>query len=150
MALALMALLDWERRQLNVEMAYLQADMEEELYIELPEGYQSSRTQAGMLQKAIYGLIHAGLLWSRKFGGELETKGFERSQADPCVLWRGRFGKVVVIIVVYVNDLLVISETKRDEEQALQDLRASFPIKGFGEVSYTWAATSPGSARPRQ
>ena len=30
----------------------------------------------------------------------------------------------------------MISETKRDEEQALEDLRASFPIKALGEVSY--------------
>ena len=38
-------------------------------------------------------------------------------------------GKIVVIIVVYVDDLLVASETKRDEEQAINDLRSCFPIK---------------------
>ena len=40
------------------------------------------------------------------------------------------------MIVVYVNNLLVISETKRDEEQALENLCASFPVKGLGEVLY--------------
>ena len=135
MALAVMALLDWEGRQLHVEMAFLKADVTEELYVELPDGYCDSPNQVGRLQKAMYGLMHAGLLWSKKFGEELIAKGFERSQADPCVFRRKRLRKVVVIIVVYVDDLLVLSETKQDEHQALEDLRSSFPIKDLGEIS---------------
>ena len=84
----------------------------------------------------MYGLIHAGLLWSKKFGGELIAKGFERLQADPCVFRRKHLWKVVVIIVLYVDDLLVLSETKQDEHQALDDLRSGFPIKDLGEISY--------------
>lgn len=60
---------------------------------------------------------------------ELETKGFERSQADPCVFRRVLRGKVVIIIVVYVDDLLMTSATKRDEEQALRNLHSYFSIK---------------------
>ena len=41
---------------------------------------------------------------------------------------------VVVITAVYVDDLLVASETKRDEEQAINDLRSCFSIKGLGEA----------------
>ena len=44
--------------------------------------------------------------------------------------------KVAVIIVVYVDDLLVASETKRDEEQALNNLRYCFPIKDLGEAGF--------------
>ena len=40
MALALMTLADWEGRRLDVEMAYREADVKEELYIELPDGYR--------------------------------------------------------------------------------------------------------------
>ena len=43
-------------------------------------------------------------------------------------------GKVVVIIVVYVDDLLVASKIKRDEEQEMEDLRSYFPIKNLGET----------------
>ena len=80
--------------------------------------------------------MHAGLLWSKKFGGELIAKGFERSQADPCVFRRKHLGKVVVIIVVCADDLLVLSETKQYEHQTLEGFRSSFPIKDLGEVSY--------------
>ena len=113
MVLAVMVLLDREGRQLDVEMAFLEADVAEGIYIELPDGYHDSPNQVGRLQKAMYGLMHAGLQWSKTIGGELITKGFERSQADSCVFRRKHIEKVVVIIVVYVNDLIVLSETSR-------------------------------------
>ncbi|CAN0209152.1 unnamed protein product, partial [Ascophyllum nodosum] len=75
MALAVMALLDWRGRQLDVEMAFLEADVTEELYVELPDGYRDWPNQVGRLQEAMYGLMHTGLLWSKKFGGELIAKG---------------------------------------------------------------------------
>ena len=90
----------------------------------------------GLLKKAMYGLTHAGLLRSKKFGAGLKAKGFERSQTDSCVFRRVLRGKVVVIIVVYVEDLLMVSATKRDEEQALEDLHSCFPIKDLGELAY--------------
>ena len=43
-------------------------------------------------------------------------------------------GKVVVNVVVYVDDLLVASKTKRDEEQPINDVRSCFPIKDLGEA----------------
>lgn len=52
------------------------------------------------------------MLYLKNLGRELEGKGFERSQADPCVFRRVLRGKVVVIIAVYVDDLLVASATR--------------------------------------
>ena len=77
-------------------------------------------------------MMYAGLQLLKKFGGKLITKGSERSQADPCMFRRKHLGKVVAIIVVYVDDLLVLSETKQDGHQALEDLRSGFPIKDLG------------------
>ena len=67
----------------------------------------------------------AGLIWSKTFSAELAAKGFEQCQADPCVFRRVLRGKVVVIIVVYVDDLLVASETKRGEERLVASLTAT-------------------------
>ena len=84
----------------------------------------------------MYGLVHAGLLWSKKISAELAARGFEQCHADPCLFRRVLRGKVVVIIVAYVDDLLVASETKRDEEQAINDLRSCFPIKDLGAAGF--------------
>ena len=124
---------DWER-QLDVDMAYLETNVKEELYIELPEDYPDSCDQVGRLQKAMSRLANAGLLWSKKF--RAEHAGFEQCQADPCVFRRVLRGKVIVIIVVYADDLLVASETKRDEEQIINGLQSCFPIKDFGEAEF--------------
>ena len=77
-----------------------------------------------------------GLLWSKTFSAELAAKGFEQCQADPRVFRRVLRRNLVVIIVVYVDDLLVASGTKRDEEQAINDLRSCFPIKNLGEAGF--------------
>ncbi|CAM9329135.1 unnamed protein product, partial [Sphacelaria rigidula] len=122
--------------QLDVNMAYLEADVEEEIYIGLPDGYRQFKNQGGRLNKAMYGLVHAGLLWSKKFRQEELRKGFEKSQADPCVYRKKREGGVAVIIVVYVDDLLLVSATKEDEERALADLQLRFSIKDLRETSY--------------
>ena len=137
MALAVIAVLDWKGRKLGVEMAFVEADVTEEPYVELPDGYRDSPNQVGRLQKAMYSLMHAGLLWSKTFGRELIATGFKRYQADSCVFRRKHLGKVIGIILVYVvGDLLVLSETKQDEHQALEVPRSSSPIKDLGEISY--------------
>ena len=115
-------------------MTFFEADVTKKLYVELPGGYRDSPNQVGRLQKAMHGLMHVGLLRSTKFGRELIAERFERSQADSCGFRRKHLRKVVVITVVYVDDLLVLSETKQDEHQALEDLRSSFPIKHLGKV----------------
>ena len=80
--------------------------------------------------------MHVGLLWSKTLSAELAARRFEQRQADPCVFRRVLRGKVVVIIVVHVDDLLEASETKRDEEQAINDLRSCFPIKDLREAGF--------------
>ena len=63
MVLGIAAVKDWELRQLDVDMAYLDANVQKELYIELLEDYRDSCDQVDRLQKATYGLVYAGLLW---------------------------------------------------------------------------------------
>ena len=116
MVLGLASVKVWELRQLDVDMAYLEPNVNGELYIELPEDYSYSYDQVGRLQKAMYDLVHAGLLWSKRSALNSPQGGFEHCQADPCVFRRVLRGKVVVIVVVYVDDLVVASEKQSDEE----------------------------------
>lgn len=58
--------------------------------------------------------------WPKKFGTELEAKGFKRSQAEPYVFRRVLRGNVVPITVEYADYLFVASTRKRDEKQVLR------------------------------
>lgn len=80
MVLRIVAALSWEARLLDMDMAYLKADVEEEIYVELLEELRISN------RWAMYGL--------RSRRTELEGKRLERSQADPCVFRRVLRGKL--------------------------------------------------------
>ena len=79
----------------------------------------------------MYGLVHAGFLWSKQFSAELAARECEQCQADPCIFRRVLRLKVVVIIVVYVDDVLVVSETKRSKEQKKKIKIILFPNQGL-------------------
>ena len=81
------------------------------------EGGNFGRARTGKIVSA-----RAGWLWSKTFSAELAAKGIEQRQVDPCVFRRVLREKVVVIIVVYVDDVLVVSETKRGKERLVASL----------------------------
>lgn len=58
-------------------MVCLEADIEVETYTKLPDVCHKTRSQGGVLKKALYGLAQAGLLWSKIIWTELEANGFE-------------------------------------------------------------------------
>ena len=111
----------WELRHINVEQAYFQADIEE-IYIELPEEYRAFPTAVGLLRRAVYELVQLGLCCFRNFTDGIKKKSFEQSHVDPCVFRRIIDGKVVTVIVVYVDDILLASKTKEDEGRTSSDL----------------------------
>ncbi|CAN0335182.1 unnamed protein product, partial [Ascophyllum nodosum] len=134
--LATAAVKNWELRHIDVEQAYLQADIDEEIYIELHKDYRAFPNAVGLLRKAIYGLVQSGLCWFRKFTDGIKEKGFEQSHADPCVFRRIVDGEVVIVIVVYVDDILLASKTKGDGGRTLSDLSSCFKIKDLGEAEF--------------
>ncbi|CAN0178768.1 unnamed protein product [Ascophyllum nodosum] len=59
--LATAAVKNWELRHIDVEQTYIQADIDEQIYMELPEDYRAFPNAVGLLRKAIYGLVQSGL-----------------------------------------------------------------------------------------
>ena len=74
----------------DVRNAYIQSDLPDELYMELPEGFKEEG-KCLRLTKALYGLRQAGHLWSNTFSGFLRSLSFERNLADPSIhslIWK--------------------------------------------------------------
>lgn len=61
MVLGDIAVLVWKARQLNVDMIYLEADVDEDIYNELPQACRETESQVSIPNKVMYGLVHAGL-----------------------------------------------------------------------------------------
>ena len=66
-----------ELRHFDAEQAFLKANIDEEIYIKIPEEYQEFPRAVGLLNKAIYGLIQTERFWNNKFCNDMTAIGFE-------------------------------------------------------------------------
>ena len=70
---------------LDVETAYLNGKLDEEIYMEQPEGFDQDKSKVCRLQKGLYGLKQAGRVWNLDFDKFLKGYGLTRSHNDPCL-----------------------------------------------------------------
>ncbi len=76
--------------QMGVKTAFLNGELEEEIYMDQPDGYVLEG-QEGMvckLLKFLYGLKQAPKQWHEKFDTTLTSAGFVVNEADKCVYYR--------------------------------------------------------------
>ena len=94
----------WKLHQMDVKNAFLNGDLEEEVYMEQPEGFvhPDFPHYVCKLRKALYGLKQAPRAWSNMFSSHLQNIGFEISKADHSLYVQKTSGGIVVI-VVYVG-----------------------------------------------
>ena len=83
--LSIAALEDWEIKALNVKTAFLFGDLDEEIYLEQPEGFikKDMENKVCRLRKAIYGLKQAALQWNKALHQSLLEMGFVHTLSDP-------------------------------------------------------------------
>jgi hypothetical protein len=81
--LTIAALEDLELRSLDISHAYLNGELEEEIYMRQPEGFEvGGPDYVCKLKKSLYGLKQAGWVWNKKLHSVLLSMGFERTQSD--------------------------------------------------------------------
>ena len=135
--LALVAHHDWELHQMDVRSAYLNGDLEEELYMKQPTGFVAEGTDGMVcrLNKSLYGLRQAGRTWNKRIDVELKARGFAAIHADPCVYAYKR-GTVVLIISLYVDDLLLASDSLAELTKVKAELQTCFDMDDVGDASF--------------
>jgi hypothetical protein len=65
-------------KQLDVKGAYLNGDLQEEVFMEQPPGFDDGSGRKCRLRKTLYGLKQSGKEWNRKLHGILTKHGFIR------------------------------------------------------------------------
>jgi len=78
--------------QLNVKSSYLNADLNEEIYMKAPQGHEDYENKIWKLKKAIYGLKQSGREWNNTLNNTLNSIGFEKLKCDPCIYIRKQKG----------------------------------------------------------
>ena len=122
---------------MDVKNAFLHGDLQEEVYMMQPEGYQDDAQPLFVcrLRKALYGLKQAPRAWSDKIGQYLVTIGFQISNAD-FSLYVKRTDRGIVLVVIYVDDLIVTGDSDADIDDVKLLLKQKFEMKDLGELRY--------------
>ena len=88
-----------------------------------------------LLKRSIYGLKQASRQWHKKFDEHVLSNGFKRSRYDECVYIKKRGGVVVAYLLLYVDDILVAGECKKEIQRVKDDLSKAFDMKDLGSAS---------------
>jgi len=106
--IVLQIVLQLDSRIIDIETAFLHGDLEEDIYMECPEGFEGGdKLKYLKLIKAIYGLVQSGRMFFKKLIRKLKDIGFYQSDADPCLMiWKSDLG--IVFVATYVDDCYCI------------------------------------------
>ena len=99
MLLALANQHDWHVHQMDVKSAFLNGELNTEIFMKIPPGVEGQSGEVWLLHKALYGLKQASREWYHKLKGQLEGLGFRRSDADYGVFTKIIMGKLFMIAV---------------------------------------------------
>src|SRR5258708_34050091 len=106
--LVLAVLENWEIHQMDVKSAFLNGVLNEEIYMEQPQGFIAAEQENKVcqLKRALYGLKKASCTWNQQFHGVLTTLGFERTYSDAAIyVSHHHAGNSLLIVVLYVDDI---------------------------------------------
>ncbi|KAL0462622.1 UNVERIFIED_CONTAM: Retrovirus-related Pol polyprotein from transposon RE1 [Sesamum latifolium] len=135
--LAIAAWCDYEIWQMDVKMAFLNGFVEEEIYMDQPEGFTSVGEEQKVchLQRSIYGLKQASRSWNIHFDEVIRSYDFIKNDFDPCV-YEKVSGSSVAFLVLYVDDILLIGNDVKMLGDTKAWLSTQFSMKDLGEASY--------------
>ena len=121
---------------MDVVAAFLNGQLEEEIYMEQPDGYIESGKENFVckLNESLYGLKQSLRCWNTVFREYMETIHFKPSTADPCVYVQG--GEDMTIVAVYVDDLIIVTKTPEEIRKVKEYLEACFKMKDRGKSHY--------------
>ncbi|GJZ32292.1 retrovirus-related pol polyprotein from transposon TNT 1-94 [Tanacetum coccineum] len=119
--------------QMDVQVAFLNGELQEEVYVSQPEGFidPDNPNHIYRLKKALYGLKQAPRAWYDMLSKFLLSQEFSKGVVDP-TLFTGKEGKDIILVQIYVDDIIFAST-----DPALCDVFANIMkiIKKYGMES---------------
>lgn len=135
--LALAAQEGWTVHHMDVKSAFLNGELQEEVYVAQPPGFVVAGQEHKVLRldKALYGLRQAPRAWNAKLDQTLSTLGFKHSDCEHAVYARGH-GAARLLVGVYVDDLVITDNNLDEIARFKQEMQASFKMSDLGLLSF--------------
>ena len=128
--------LDLEIHQMDVKTAFLNGELEEEIYMSPPDGI--SKKGICKLNRTLYGLKQSPRMWNKKIDDFLVSKQrFTRLNADHgTYIRRDEASQSIAIIAIYVDDLLILTSNLSQMDKLKSELKKAFEMTDCGEVHH--------------
>jgi hypothetical protein len=135
--LAIAAHAGWDVHHLDVKSAFLNGELEEEVYVTQPPGFERDGEEEKVLRlsKALYGLRQAPRAWNAKLDATLLSLGFQRCPSEHAVYMRCN-GDERLLLGVYVDDLIVTGSSATAITHFKQQMQNKFSMSDLGRLSY--------------
>ncbi|GKD89366.1 retrotransposon protein, putative, ty1-copia subclass [Tanacetum coccineum] len=128
---------DYEIWKMDVKTAFLNGYLNEEVYMEQPEGFVSQKypNRVCKLKRSIYGLKQASKQLNKQFDDEINKFGFSQNCDEPCVYVKAS-GSYVTFLILYVDDILIMGNNIPMLQDIKSNLGRCFAMKDLGEAAY--------------
>ncbi|KAL2246003.1 UNVERIFIED_CONTAM: Retrovirus-related Pol polyprotein from transposon TNT 1-94 [Sesamum indicum] len=123
--IAISAKLNWHLHQVDINNAFLHGYLDEEIYMQPPEGYEVPKGHVCRLKRSLYGLKQASRQWNQEFTSKLESYGFVQSKHDYCLFTKDSLTGFYCLLV-YVDDVLIAGPSEKTIAEISQ-----YPIMRF-------------------
>ena len=135
--LALSAQQGWDVHHLDVKSAFLNGDLQEEVYVKQPDGFvkDGQEHKVYRLSKALYGLRQAPRAWNVRLDKYLVSLGFVKCPQEHAVYKRSKEDEML-IVGVYVDDLIVIGTCPAEIKKFKKQMEEEFEMSDLGLLSY--------------
>ena len=125
-----------ELHHVDVQTAFLNGSLQEDMYMEQPEGYekQGEEDLVCKFSKSIYGLKQSSRCWDTALDAHLKRMGFAQLKSDHCIYTSG--GEYTFYIGVYVDDMILAGKNESKMRSVKEELTSRFDIKDLEKLSY--------------
>lgn len=126
---------DLECHQVNIKGAFLNGEIDADIWVKPPEGSNIPANQVLKLRKSLYGLKQSPRLFNQTLDRWLKSVGMTQCKTDECVYIRRR-GNKVLMLLVHVDNQLIASNDLRELEDFKKQLNLKFECSDSGPVGY--------------
>ena len=122
--------------QMDVSSAFLNGELQEEIYMNQPEGFviKGKENLVCKLNISFYGLKQSARCWNNCIGNYLKEIDFVQSASDPCI-YTSSEGELA-IVAVYVDDLIIAAKTDVKMNKIKDALSRKYKMKDLGELNH--------------
>ena len=107
--LAIAATSKWDLFQVDVKNAFLNRDLSEKFYMQLPPNLSVESNKVFHIRRALYGLKQAPRAWFAKFSSTISCLGYMASHYDSALFF-SRTDKDTILLFLYVDDMIIIGD----------------------------------------